>query len=441
MKKDNFIKTVTSHITDKTRKAEVFAELGDHFESRKAYFKDIGYEEEPAAEKAEQAFGDLEDAELVGEQLSFFAKEKSTVQIIISAIALLIALAYYFAYKSTALDSAFFHFLISLLALFSEILIEYFSLKKKLIISSLIACIGIAMIISNCEIQMIIMCFINKNSLEGALIRNSGLAQSLQIKSPLYLEFITVFLHFLNISVFGFNAMITIRNKRLKTTKKELKITKNISRAVLVSAAVCGLFAAVICANTLMNIDYYHKVTYDTLCKADNLIIKNIDVFMGDDVDKAAELIEKAFGEKRKFDGSYFYKDNYFIVDEDSVNFKKNGVTIFFNPSKKEGYGFSGKFTVSAQYYDLTGKNKPLLKDFEQKKQAFIAGGANFDKVPLPCVIHEFKGGIVMNYLTNTQYTSMNDVTGEICFDYSEGDLTLKKVGFFSVPDEDIIFN
>ena len=84
MKKENFIKTVISHISDTTRKAEVLAELGDHLQEKTAYFEDIGYEKETAAEKAEQALGDLEQAEIVGEQLGAVKKNKRLPRVLLA---------------------------------------------------------------------------------------------------------------------------------------------------------------------------------------------------------------------------------------------------------------------------------------------------------------------------------------------------------------------
>ena len=55
MKKENFIKTVISHIADTTRRAEVLAEFNDHLQNKSAYFEELGYEKEPAAEKAAPA--------------------------------------------------------------------------------------------------------------------------------------------------------------------------------------------------------------------------------------------------------------------------------------------------------------------------------------------------------------------------------------------------
>ena len=93
MKKDSFIKTVLSHITDTTRKAEVLAELGDHLQEKTDYFEELGYEKEPAAEKAEQALGELDDARTVGEQLAAIKKPHRAVRVLLLMASLLLLFA------------------------------------------------------------------------------------------------------------------------------------------------------------------------------------------------------------------------------------------------------------------------------------------------------------------------------------------------------------
>ena len=93
MKKENFIKTVISHIADTTRKAEVLAEFNDHLKNKSAYFEELGYEKEPAAEKAEQALGDMDDACAIGEQLDAIKKPHRIVRalLLIASLVLLCA--------------------------------------------------------------------------------------------------------------------------------------------------------------------------------------------------------------------------------------------------------------------------------------------------------------------------------------------------------------
>ena len=111
MKKEGYIPTVLSRITDETRKAEVLAEMSDHLQNKTAYFIDIGYEQEPAAEKAERALGDLEQARVVGEQLGIIKKNKRLPRALlnVAAIALFLLSVYIFIMSAETVD--FFYWL------------------------------------------------------------------------------------------------------------------------------------------------------------------------------------------------------------------------------------------------------------------------------------------------------------------------------------------
>ena len=93
MKKENFIKTVISHIADTTRKAEVLAEFNDHLQSKSAYFEELGFEKEPAAEKAEQALGNFDDAGTIGEQLDAIKKPHRIVRVLLLIASLMFLFA------------------------------------------------------------------------------------------------------------------------------------------------------------------------------------------------------------------------------------------------------------------------------------------------------------------------------------------------------------
>ena len=93
MKQENFIKTVISHIGDTTRRAEVLAEFNDHLQSKSAYFEELGFEKEPAAEKAEQALGNFDDAGTIGEQLDAIKKPHRIVRVLLLIAALMFLFA------------------------------------------------------------------------------------------------------------------------------------------------------------------------------------------------------------------------------------------------------------------------------------------------------------------------------------------------------------
>ena len=69
---DNYISTVLNKIKDEKVKAEIQAELEDHYNERVEYYTRIGYDKETAKEKANAHFG--ENAEIVGEQIALINK-------------------------------------------------------------------------------------------------------------------------------------------------------------------------------------------------------------------------------------------------------------------------------------------------------------------------------------------------------------------------------
>ena len=64
---ENYISTVLSKIENEKVKADIQAELEDHYNERVEYYTRIGYDKETAEAKANEHFG--EDAEIVGEQI------------------------------------------------------------------------------------------------------------------------------------------------------------------------------------------------------------------------------------------------------------------------------------------------------------------------------------------------------------------------------------
>ena len=70
---ENYISTVLNKIKDGKVKAEIQAELEDHYNERVEYYTRIGYDKETSEEKANAHFG--EDAVIVGEQIALLGKD------------------------------------------------------------------------------------------------------------------------------------------------------------------------------------------------------------------------------------------------------------------------------------------------------------------------------------------------------------------------------
>ena len=128
--KSKFIQRVLSALKDKTKKAHIEAELTDHLELRKAYYSDIGYNEESASAKAEQALGDAADAEIVGEQLAAIGARKRKKEIVLALISLIPAV-FYLIVAPNVEGSDFLTFSVTFFVFCLELFVMIFTLKLK----------------------------------------------------------------------------------------------------------------------------------------------------------------------------------------------------------------------------------------------------------------------------------------------------------------------
>ena len=84
----NYISTVLSKIKDEKVKADIQAELEDHYNERVEYYTRIGYDTETSEEKANAHFG--EEAEIIGEQISSINSKNVWRNVIFTAVNVLI---------------------------------------------------------------------------------------------------------------------------------------------------------------------------------------------------------------------------------------------------------------------------------------------------------------------------------------------------------------
>ena len=81
---ENYISTVLNKIKDEKVKADIQAELEDHYNERVEYYTRIGYDKETAEAKANAHFG--EDAEIVGEQIDKINGKSNRINILFIVI-------------------------------------------------------------------------------------------------------------------------------------------------------------------------------------------------------------------------------------------------------------------------------------------------------------------------------------------------------------------
>ena len=131
---ENYISTVLNKIKDGKVKADIQAELEDHYNERVEYYTRIGYDKETAEAKANAHFG--EDAEIVGEQIALVnQKHKSFSTFLSVANIVIFFIPYTFGFVVFLLSgnyffTSYFPFFVSLgvtLFCFIEILISLIS--------------------------------------------------------------------------------------------------------------------------------------------------------------------------------------------------------------------------------------------------------------------------------------------------------------------------
>lgn len=103
---ENYISTVLNKIKDEKVKADIQAELEDHYNERVEYYTRIGYDKETAEAKANAHFG--EEAEIVGEQLNGINASHIWASVIFTVINILFFIfLLWYAVGASMLDSPF----------------------------------------------------------------------------------------------------------------------------------------------------------------------------------------------------------------------------------------------------------------------------------------------------------------------------------------------
>ena len=139
---ENYISTVLNKIKDEKVKADIQAELEDHYNERVEYYTRIGYDKETAEAKANAHFGN--EAELVGEQLDSINRKNMRTNMIFTVVSILLfALMSIFLLAGTVFNTLYANTVVGiffLLLFMSLALIELFvALRNK---SAFLACLG-----------------------------------------------------------------------------------------------------------------------------------------------------------------------------------------------------------------------------------------------------------------------------------------------------------
>ena len=224
------------------------------------------------------------------------------------------------------------------------------------------------------------------------------------------------------------------RNRRLKTTKRELKRMKILKAVLLMIALTCLIFTGTVIGICAKEDDKYLKATYDTLYRADKMLLDNVEVFMGDDMNAAEEIVAKTFPDVQSQSVSladFELESDGILIVEDNLFLKINGVFFFYTAEHEEIlqesclYDFN-KFSVQAGYRDLFGRPIALHDDVSRMIREFSVDSPRIEDIPLPVNIHEWQNRIGFTY--NALPEDVMFAYSDIVFNYKGGELVFDSV-------------
>lgn len=310
-----YVDKVLSHVKENKSKKLIEYELFDHIDEHQKFFEEIGYNEETAIEKSEEKMG---DADIVGEQFNSIKKHYYIFDYVIMALAPVLSYLYY---HFTALDNSikdmsfgmqpylmapkFYGTIVGFIGIIIGLLYIVRGIKRKNI---LFATFGYLY-------SSLMLAFAPKEWLEG--INSDYISYFFEtyysdtsgvISIDLSPKQIVFFLLLLVIfSVFYILALSNIiRTKKLKNTKRDLKLGK------AVSIILCVLVLVFVFLGSLITVKAYsYKSETEQIAKAEltemnEFIIDNANSLVNMSYDEATELFENKFGDDfKKNDGAY----------------------------------------------------------------------------------------------------------------------------------------
>lgn len=310
-----YVDKVLSHIEGNKSKKIIEYELFDHIDEHQKFFEEIGYNEETAIEKSEEKMG---DADIVGEQFNSMKKHYYISDYVIMVLAPVLSYLYY---HFTALDNSikdmlsslqpyltapkFYGTIVGFIGIIIGLLYIVRGIKRKNI---LFATFGYLY-------SSLMLAFAPKEWLEG--INSDYISYFFEtyysdtsgvISIDLSPKQIVFFLLLLVIfSVFYIIALSNIiRTKKLKNTKRDLKLGK------VVSIILCVLVLVFVFLGSLITVKAYsYKSETEQIAKAElaemnEFIIDNANSLVNMSYDEATELFKNKFGDDfKKNDGAY----------------------------------------------------------------------------------------------------------------------------------------
>ena len=418
-KEESYIKTVVSHIGDDVRKAEVLAELGDHLQEKTVYFEDIGYEKEPAAEKAEQALGDLAQAELVGEQLNEIKRNRRLPRILLTVAALLLL------FVSTAL------FYMNNGGLEFDIPVVPSRVYMLDVPRNFITFLMIELCWCAC-LWLLLLC-VRYRAVAGMFLLLPSVGTLSGIGTVYFISIFKALLAFENIGVLFYYpdfggyvvgetesyfcwfvlagvigtaalicAILALKKKRLTFGKRDFKLQRILRTGLLCAAIASTVYLVAVSAVTIPQQQAVKARAARTLAAMDTFVLEHTDEILAEDKSAARAQLQALLGED---------------VSAKDLNCQANGIRFYTYTDKGKTY-----FRLFRELQGLKGEWMKLSDEatFEQAKNCDMTDPYNLPKPYALAISQSSYGKGEKGLVVDVFYSDLSEYADEIEMELSD---------------------
>lgn len=372
-----YVERVLSHIGKGTARAELKYELESHVDERRSFFQSLGYDEETALEKAEEAMG---DPDVAGEQFYLQIKgekRKNALYVFIAIATALLNLLFYAiddsVYDNLIFDIYFSEFwiFVAYALVFSFTLLNIilgFKKKKALNLISALFFGWISNGLFTYYFATAVYFICEKVNYADMFISRPSTTNLSDIIIGWFATVSIIVIALINIA----GLVIIVKTKWLKNTKKDLVLSKIVKTVLSVWIVVCVIFTVITGFKVYFRYQYFPKDFSNYVARYESTFINNIDRFITTDEDELKETFEEIFPE-----GSYeyitgntpTYVGGYIFITADcpgdttNIYFDcnvNNPFSIYYSTSSTEN---RYALTKSDIRQDMTIKDAPLPAD------------------------------------------------------------------------------
>lgn len=372
-----YVERVLSHIGQGTERAELKYELESHIDEKLSYFQSLGYDEEAALEKAEEAMG---DPDVAGEQLYLQIKgkkRKNVLYVLLAVATALLNLLYYVLpvdplYDGSIFDIYFSEFWIFVISAFAfaftlfNIIIGFKKKKALNLVSALL--FGW---LSNWSFSYYFATAVyftcKKINYADIFIYRPSTTNFSDIIIGTFIIISIIVMALIDIA----GLVIIVKTKWLENTKKDLVFSKTATVVLTLWIMFCVLFTAI----TGIKVDYRYKSIpedfSDYVIQYETTFLDNIDRFITTDENKLKKTFEEIFpqGSYEYITGNTASYTGYTIISADctgdtaNIYFDcnvNNPFSIFYSTSSTENRYVLTKSDIRQ---DMTIQEAPLPAD------------------------------------------------------------------------------